>query len=198
MSEQRGGADNERYDRDLLLYGSKRDQVLDLWEVKRYGSDTFGDPDAISVYGMTPDDWFARGIRLLGRTVVECTRDVLAREIAADVATVAQTSSSVPLVLDPFVGSANTLYWIQQRLPTSPAIGVDLDGAICELTKRNLDVVQSRIDLLNLDYAAGLDRVAVQTSQPIVVYVAPPWGHALDPEVGLDLSRSEPPVAHVV
>jgi hypothetical protein len=38
---------------------------------------------------MTPAEWYARGIRLLGRTAVECTRDPLAERIGCDVASVA-------------------------------------------------------------------------------------------------------------
>jgi hypothetical protein len=42
------------YDRELLLLGAKRNAVLDLWEVQRYGSDSYGDTDYVSVYGMRP------------------------------------------------------------------------------------------------------------------------------------------------
>ena len=80
-----------RYDRALLLLGAKRNEVLTLGEIHRYGVDSFGDPDYLQLYGMTPDQWYARGIRLLGRTAVECTRDELARAIADDVAGVAST-----------------------------------------------------------------------------------------------------------
>jgi hypothetical protein len=30
------------YDRQLLLLGAKRNAVLELWEVQRYGSDSYG------------------------------------------------------------------------------------------------------------------------------------------------------------
>ncbi len=36
------------YDRDLLLGGAKRNAVLELWEVQRYGSDSYGDADYVS------------------------------------------------------------------------------------------------------------------------------------------------------
>src|SRR5260221_7458417 len=103
-----------RYDRQLLLHGPKRDEVLELWEVRRYGGDSYGDADYVSVYGLRPADWYARGVRLLGRWTVECTRDSLAEAIATDVASVAATAppSSGRLVIDPFVGTGNTLYWI--------------------------------------------------------------------------------------
>jgi hypothetical protein len=45
-------------------------------EVPRYfGSDSYGDPDYVSLCGMRPADWYSEGVRLLGRTAVECTRD---------------------------------------------------------------------------------------------------------------------------
>src|SRR4030095_16171357 len=77
------------YDRELLLNGARRDAVLELWEVQRYGSDSYGDADYVSVYGLRPADWYGRGVRLLGRTAVECTRDALADAIGKDVARVA-------------------------------------------------------------------------------------------------------------
>jgi hypothetical protein len=80
-----------RYDRRLLL-GPKRDEILTLDEVRLYGQDSFGDPDYVCVYGLRPDEWYARGVRLMGRTAVECTRDPLARRMARDIAAVTGTA----------------------------------------------------------------------------------------------------------
>ena len=44
------------YDRGLLLGGAKRNAVLEMWEVERYGADSYGDVDYVSVYGMRPAD----------------------------------------------------------------------------------------------------------------------------------------------
>jgi len=54
-----------RHDREYLLSAAKRNDVLELWEVEQYGRDSFGDPDYVSVYGLPPADWYARGVRLL-------------------------------------------------------------------------------------------------------------------------------------
>ena len=62
------------YNRQLLLSGAKRNAVLELWEVERYGIDSYDDPAYVSVYRTRPADWYAKGVRLLGRTAVECTR----------------------------------------------------------------------------------------------------------------------------
>ena len=58
-------ADLPRYDRDFLLSPAKRNQIVELWEVEKFGRDSFGDPDAVSLYGMTPNQWHARGVRIL-------------------------------------------------------------------------------------------------------------------------------------
>src|SRR5258708_15146910 len=84
------------YDRALLLHGPKRDKVLTLKEVRQYGIDSFSDPDYVQIYGMAPTVWYGRGIQLLGRTAVECTRDSLARRIAADIPNIAAKLSQSP------------------------------------------------------------------------------------------------------
>src|SRR5262249_16021771 len=80
----RGGWMTEVHDRGVVLHGGKRNQVLTLAEVEQYGLDSFADPDYVRIYGMTPKEWYGRGIRLLGRTAVECTRDTLADRIGRD------------------------------------------------------------------------------------------------------------------
>src|SRR5258706_5476328 len=103
------------YDRALLLSERKRNDVLSLWEIQRYGRDSYGDPDYVRIYGLAPADWYARGVRLLARTAVECTRDPLADLMGRDIAAVARTATGVAgsTVVDPFAGSGNTLYWIE-------------------------------------------------------------------------------------
>src|SRR4029453_17231937 len=81
----RDKVDQQIYNRNLLLNGEKRNEVLDLWEVHRYGLDSYGDVNYVSVYGLSPADWYAKGVRLLGRTVVELTRDALGQLIGRDV-----------------------------------------------------------------------------------------------------------------
>lgn len=98
------GAGRPVYDRWFLL-GEKRNEPLALPEVRQYGQDSFGDPDYVSIYGLKPDDWYARGVRVLGRTAVECTRDKLAGLIGRDIAAAASAvRSAPPLVVDLFAG----------------------------------------------------------------------------------------------
>lgn len=124
------------YDRQLLLLGSKRNEVLDLREVRRYGVDSFGNADYTSIFGLRPEEWYRKGIRLLGRTVVECTRDEVADAIGVDIARIAKAGSAFShvTVLDPFVGSGNTLYWILHHMPRATGLGSRLT-AWCSHTR---------------------------------------------------------------
>jgi hypothetical protein len=126
------------YDRALLLHGEKRNATLSLDEIHRYGSDSYGDPDYIRIYGMAPAAWYARGIRLLGRTAVECTRDELGDRIGRDIAAVAARLPGVAgfTVIDPFAGSCNTLYWILRHVPGTIGIACELDPQVHALTRR--------------------------------------------------------------
>jgi hypothetical protein len=186
------------YDRALLL-GPKRNDVLTLEEVERYGRENFGDPEYVSVYGLRPSVWYARGVRLLGRTVVECTRDRLGDLIGQDVATIARVAvDAAPVVVDPFAGSANTLVWIRRHLPGSRAIGFESDRAVFTATERNLAVLGIELDFHQVDYEGGLRGLVLPDGSPLIVFIAPPWGDALTKTSGLDLRRTSPPVSAIV
>jgi len=188
------------YDRELLLRGTKRNEVLELWEVQRYGTDSYGDADYVSVYGMRPADWYAKGVRLLGRTAVECTRDQLADAIGRDLAVVAATAppTAGTLVIDPFAGSGNTLYWLLRHLPATRGLGLELDDAVFELTKQNVERLALPIEIRHSDYASGLVDASSAIDQLVVVFIAPPWGDAFSKTSGLDLRRTTPPITEIV
>jgi hypothetical protein len=185
------------YDRDLLLGGAKRNALLELWEVQRYGSDSYGDRDYVSIYGMAPAEWYAKGARVLGRTAVECTRDGLGDAIGKDVAAVARKGPRT-LVLDPFAGSGNTLYWLLRHLPGARGIGFESDGRVFQLTQENMAVLALPIEVLNADYRSGLAGLSVAPDDLLIAFIAPPWGDALDKTAGLDLRRTTPPIAAIV
>ena len=187
------------HDRALLLHGSKRDEVLSLGEVQQYGFDSFGDADYVSIYEMKPREWYGCGIRLLGRTAVECTRDALADRIGRDVASVARRMPSDYLVaIDTFAGSCNTLFWILRHLPNSEGIAFESDAQVFDLTPRNLATLKQRIELVQGDYDQLLAECRVPEERGIVAFVAPPWGAALDEQEGLDLCRTVPPIRKIM
>jgi hypothetical protein len=189
-----------RYDRALLLAGAKRNAVLDLREVERYGADSYGDPDYVSIYGRRPAAWYAEGIRLLGRTAVECTRDGLGDAIGRDVGSLALMAppAAGTVVVDLFAGSGNTLYWMLRHLPGARGLGFESDPAVFELTRRNLGLLGLPINVAHADYRAGLAGAAIPADHLLVAFIAPPWGDALDETSGLDLRRTAPPIAEIV
>src|ERR1700730_512065 len=142
-------ADIPRYDRDLLLSPAKRNQIVELWEVEKFGRDSFGDAGAVSLYGMTPTQWYARGVRILARTTLEATRDPLGSRIGEDVARVAATAppGSVFGVVDPFAGSCNGLFWILRHLPGAQGLGFELEQVIFDMSARNIASIGAPIQL---------------------------------------------------
>jgi hypothetical protein len=149
---------------------------------------------------MRPADWHARGIRLLGRTAVECTRDGLGNAIGVDVAAIAATAAPTggALVIDPFAGSSNTLYWLLRHLPGARGLGFELDAGVFRLTQQNLATLALPIVVLNADYQSGLTGASVAPKELVIAFIAPPWGEALDKTAGLDLRRTNPPIAEIV
>jgi hypothetical protein len=134
------GEPTHRYARAFLLSPEKRNQMLALWEVARYGLDSYGDPDYVCLYGMRPAEWYGRGIRLLARTTIECTRDVLVAAIGEDIARLIKHAPPVAgyTIIDPFARSCNTLYWIPRHVPSARGLASELDPAIYAMTRTNL------------------------------------------------------------
>ena len=188
------------YDRRFLLSPEKRNQVMELWEVQKFGVDSFSNLDYVCLYGMSPVEWYGRQIRLLARTVVECVRDSLGELIGKDVERTIHDVASARqvIVIDPFAGSCNSLYWMLRCVRNSKGIACELDRTIFEMTKRNTASLDIDIELVNGDYRYLLNTRRFPLDHFIVVYVAPPWGDALSETTGLDLRRTEPPVAEIV
>jgi len=199
MNESTDNPLSHIYDRGLLLYGSKRNEVLTLAEIEWYGLHSFANSDYVSVYGMSPREWYRHGIRLLGRTAVECTRDALGDRIGRDIASVAsRTPAANFVVVDPFAGSCNTLFWILRHLPGSEGIAFESDRQLFDLTHRNLVALGQRIELLYGDYERLLQQLRLPDDRGIIFFVAPPWGAALDEVQGLDLGLTTPPIGKVI
>jgi hypothetical protein len=184
------------YNRELLLHGPLRHEVLSLDQVRAYGRDAFGDPEALRLYGMAPSVWYEHGVRICGRTAVECTRDELAAAMAADIA--AFIGHRPALYLDPFAGSCNTLRACLATHPEAQGIGFESDLRVYELSCDNLERVHCPASLTLGSFETLIDQVGLSgPSRPVVVFVAPPWGRAFD-GTALDLDRTEPPVLAIL
>ena len=176
-----------KYDRDFLLSPEKCNQLVELWEVEKYGRDCFGDPDHVHLYGMAPGQWWERGVRILARTCLEAVKDPLGEAIGRDVAkTIAQAPSAHKVgVVDPFAGSCNALYGILRHLPDAKGIGFESQRSVFDLTARNMAHVDAPIELVFGDYREQLAARRYPIDHLIVAFLAPPWGDALQPATGL-------------
>jgi hypothetical protein len=145
---------SRKYDRDFLLSLEKRNQIVELWEVEKYGRDCFNDPNHVHLYGMSPNEWYGRGVRILARTCLEAVKDPLGNTIGRDVAEIiarAPANRAVGVV-DPFAGSCNGLYAILRHLPGSKGIGFEVEPAVFDLTTRNIAHLTAPIELVHGSY----------------------------------------------
>jgi 16S rRNA G966 N2-methylase RsmD len=192
--------EDRKYDRDLLLGPEKRNQIVELWEVEKYGRDCFNDPDHVHLYGMPPHEWYDHGVRILARTCLEAVKDPLGNKIGRDIAeVVTRARGNRPIgVVDPFAGSCNGLYAILRHLPGAKGIGFEVDPGVFDLTSRNIAHLNAPIELVCGSYK---DLVGVRRHPAdhfTVVFLGPPWGDALQPDTGLHLDRTKPPILEIV
>jgi len=77
-------------------------------------------------------------------------------------------------------------------------LGFEQDSAVFQLTRRNLATLAVPLDIVNTDYVSGLSDTPVPADQPLIIFIAPPWGDALSPTSGLDLRRTTPPITRIL
>jgi hypothetical protein len=129
MRTQNADAQGRKYDRDFLLSAEKRNQLMELWELQKFGADSFCDPNYVCIYGMRPTQWYEKGIRLLARTTLEAVRDKLGEMIGKDVESVIKNAPPTSKfgIVDPFAGSCNGLYWILRHVRSAKGIGFEVE-----------------------------------------------------------------------
>jgi hypothetical protein len=175
---------------------------LRLRETREAASRLSADRNDLRLFGLPTIAWYLVGIRILGRTVIEATRDPQARFLAKAVAeTLREHGHEVATVIDPFVGSGNVLYHLVKETNARRAIGVELDADISRLTIRNFDVMRRLRQLRGADIAIhtgdwSLCRTFLGEGSALV-HLSPPWGDAFTVE-GLDLRATHPPIMAIL
>src|SRR3954454_15347150 len=112
----------------------------------------------------------------------------MARGIAALAARA--PAHAATMVVDPFAGSGNTLFWITRHVAARHSIGFEVDERVYATSQRNLAILNADITLVQTDYAAGLATLTIPDDQLLIVFIAPPWGDALSETSGLDVRRT--------
>jgi hypothetical protein len=186
ITRAEGGADLLR----ARLLGPRRYELLSLSDIIEAGRILHGGPEGMAFYGLPPSQWYAQGIRLLGRTCVEATPDVTARPIART----AQALLGRPEragVVDLFAGSGNLMSHVAGAL-SAQACGLEADEAVWRQTDANLRIVGAPASVRYGDWTSYFDEpLAVDTT---VYVLSPPWGDAFSFAHGLDLARTDPPI----
>jgi hypothetical protein len=200
MTASNGFPTDRKYDRDFLLSPDKRNQVVELWEVEKYGLDCFGDAEHVHLYGLPPHEWYRRGVRVLARTCLEAVKDPLGNKIGSDIAeVVARAPTRRPVgVVDPFAGSCNGLYAIVRHLPGSKGIGFELDPKVFELSTANIAQLNAPVELVQGSYKDLVGKHTHQGDDLVVVFLAPPWADALRDGSGLHLDKTKPPILEII
>lgn len=176
------------------LLGPKRHEVLGFGDIVEAGRILTGDPEGMAFYGLRPSQWYARGIRLLGRTCVEATPDVTARPIARTVRELLGRRAGTGVV-DLFAGSGNLMLHVSREL-SAHVRGVEADEAVWAVTDANLRIAGAPASVRLGDWQSYFDDpLDVDTS---VYVLSPPWGDAFSFTSGLDLARTDPPVPLIV
>jgi hypothetical protein len=187
--------------RQSLLAPPLNGRQLSLREVRRAGWALAGSPNDLSIYGLKPVAWYLLGVRILGRTAVELTRDPHAAFIAAQAAkTLAEKGFRICDVIDLFAGSGNLLFHILKATKAGRGVGLDL-GGVLDLTRRNFARLRwtrllgtATVALHKQDWSGGIDHMRDRAT---LIVIDPPWGMGLDP-TGLDLRKTAPPVMEIL
>ncbi|MEU9352554.1 class I SAM-dependent methyltransferase [Streptomyces griseoloalbus] len=183
--------------RDRLL-GPLRNRFLTADQLCEAGRLMCGRPEHLSLYGIPAPEMDARGIRILGRTAVECTKDPHPVDIAGVIAGIEATAPGADgeaMVVDLFCGSGNIGHHLGRCLGR-PVHACELDPVVYEAGRRNLDRVGSTVQLRHADYRDLLGSLPARSERDIYI-VEPSWGRAFTPE-GLDLTRTSPPVPEII
>jgi Conserved hypothetical protein 95 len=179
------------------LLGGSRTRVLDGSELVAAGRLIYGRPEGFAVYGVPSPQMAARGLRLLGRTTIECSVDTYVMPIAD---LLADADLGVPIatggfVADLFCGSGNIGFHLGRRLG-KPVYASELDPAVYAATRHNIDVLGIDVELNLMDYRDLLGKLPTSGDADVYV-VEPPWGPAFTAN-GLDLACTTPPIPEIL
>ncbi|WP_405163200.1 hypothetical protein OG203_44235 [Nocardia sp. NBC_01499] len=177
------------------LLGPSRTKTLTGQELIDVGRLVYGDPSGMSLYGVPAPQMATHGLRILGRTAIECSVDAYAIAVANWLAASEFAPPADAFVADLFCGSGNIGYHLGDRLDI-PVHAAELDPLVFDHTRHNFSVMDIGVNLQLLDYRDLLSKLGA--SSPTDIYVVePPWGPAFTAD-GLNLATTAPPVPEIL
>lgn len=181
-----------------LLY-DRREEILELRDVRRAGMAFFGDSDGIALYGRAAGDWYAAGVRLTGAMCVQATVDHQSVRVANAVRECLGRLPSLGAVglVDLFAGTCNLILHIGRALDAI-FLGIEKNQRVAALTRANFAALRMPPPRLRQaswkqyfdDPLTGVDTT--------VFVLDPPWGDGFSFTNGLDLRGTRPAVMEVL
>lgn len=178
------------------LLGPLRDQPLTTDQLCEAGRVICGRPESLSLYGVPAPELTARGLRVLGRTALECTKDPHPAVLAELLAELLPPPHRRPMVADLFCGSGNIGHHLHRRLG-HPVHAAEHDPLVYAATRHNLDRLDSAVTLHRADYRRLLTALPAHSESDTYV-LDPPWGATAFTPDGLDLTRTAPPLPEIL
>lgn len=192
--------------REYLL-GPNADDVASISTIEQASDVFFG--DSICLYGLSPRQFQAAGVRLCNRTVIECTNDRLAIHTSLRVRSLMLSMDiQRAIVVDIMCGSGNLMMHFMKKLQSPLCLGFESNACVAECTRTSLAAVlcssefQSRCQIITGDWIEQFPlqwqrQIAAAGCLPVdaaIFVIAPPWGDGFCFERGLDFARTHPPV----
>jgi 16S rRNA G966 N2-methylase RsmD len=179
---------------------SSQNRVLSLDEILLVSRSYYGDEGLLSLFGKKPKSFYKMGIRILGRSAIECSIDAHSIGMAKSIKKLKRAffPREEAVILDLFLGSGNLLYHAAKALGFPPAIGIENNREIYTHTKNNLKIMGDKCQVFFGNSLNYIKKMNFPDNKPLIVLIAPPWGQALSFEDGLDLLKTSPPVDEVI
>jgi 16S rRNA G966 N2-methylase RsmD len=179
---------------------SSQSRVLSLDEILFISRSYYGDEGLLSLFGKKPKSFYNMGIRILGRSAIECSIDAHSIGMAKSIKKLKRAffPREEAVILDLFLGSGNLLYHSAKALGFPPAIGIENNKEIYIHTKNNLKIMGDRCQVFFGNSLNYIKKMNFPDNKPLIVLIAPPWGQALSFEDGLDLLKTSPPVDEII
>jgi tRNA/tmRNA/rRNA uracil-C5-methylase (TrmA/RlmC/RlmD family) len=104
-----------------------------------------------TLFGLTLENFCDKGLQIHGRTLIECTPDSHASNIAKEVGAMKERffPEERPIVIDLFAGSGNLLFHTANAVKAAKAYGFEMHKGVFKQTSLNFKAMNFQCELAN-------------------------------------------------